>query len=402
MPVFAYSARDARGRLAQGTLEVSSESELAARLESQGLLLTTLHKVKPGRKAPARGKGKLSRKSLVTLTYNLETIYSAGIPLVEGLRDLARNSDDRATAQVSAALAEEIRNGSDLAGALQRQPQNFPPVYRSVVAAGESAGEPGPVLRRLAEYYRWVGETKAAALRALTYPAVLMAAVVGLVVLLLTFLVPRIIEKLVRTNATMPAPTRVLMAVSGFLRDNVFLLGGLAAAGVVFLLVWRATPRGRYLLDKFKLKLPVFGPLCAKLAAARFANTLATLYRAGIGTVDALATAQQVTGNAYMADGVRRAREGVVAGEALGEALRKTGAFPPLVIRMISVGEQTGTLGEALDRVNSLYDREIPETINNVLSVLEPALIIGAGVVVGFILLCTFLPIFEMVRSIGT
>jgi len=403
MPVFAYSARDSLGRLSQGRLEAASEGELALRLESQGLLLTVMHPVKAaGRRAAGRrGRARLRRKHLVTLTYNLETIYSAGIPLVEGLRDLAQNSSDRATAQVTAALAEEIRNGSDLAGAMNRQPENFPQVYRSVVAAGEAAGEPGPVLQRLAEYYRWVGETKASALRALTYPAVLIFAVIGLVVLLMTFLVPRILEKLVRTNASMPVPTKVLMAISGFLRDNIILLGSAAAALAIFVLIWRLTPRGRYLLDKFRLRLPVFGPLCGKLSAARFVNTLATLYRAGIGTVEALSTAESVLGNAFMADGVRQARERVVAGDSLSGALRKTNAFQPLVIRMISVGEQTGTLGEALDRVNSFYDREIPETINNVLSVLEPALIVGAGLVVGFILLCTFLPIFEMIRSIG-
>jgi type IV pilus assembly protein PilC len=400
MPIYAYRARNTDGRLMEGTLEVSGEGELARRLDSQGMLLTTAKKVKSAAR-PTRAHTRLKRKELITLTYNLETIYSSGIPLVEGLQDLAEHAGNRTTSIVAASLAEDIQNGSDVSEAMQRHPKAFPLVYRSVVKAGESAGEPGPVLRRLADYYAWLAEMRAAAMRALIYPAVLGLAVCGLIVLLLTFLVPRILKQLSRANAEVPAPTRVLMAMSNFLVDNAVILLCAAVALVIGVIILGRTPRGRLLIDTLKLRIPVLGPLMAKISAARFANTVGMLYRAGIGTVEALESAEHVVGNAFVAQGVRRAREAVTQGETLTSALSTTGAFQPLVVRMIGIGEQTGTLGEALDRVNEFYDREIPQTIKTVLSLLEPAMIVGAGLAVGFILLCTFLPIFEMINSLS-
>ena len=384
----------------EGTLEVSTEAELARRLDAQGMLLTTAKKVTTATRTTVAG-ARLKRKELITLTYNLETIYSSGIPLVEGLQDLARHAGSPTTSHVAGSIAEDIRNGSDLSEAMRRHPKAFPPVYRSVVSAGEAAGEPGAVLKSLAEHYAWLAEMRAMAMRALTYPAMLALAVCGLIVLLLTFLVPRILEQLSRRSAEVPTPTRILMAVSNFLTSNSLILLGAAVAIAIGLFFFWRTPRGRLLIDTLKLRIPVLGPLVAKIGAARFVSTVSMLYRAGIGTVEALEAAEKVVGNASMAQGVRQAREAVEQGETLTAALRDTGAFQPLVVRMNSLGEQTGTLAEALDRVNTFYDREIPQTIKSVLGLLEPAMIVGAGFAVGFILLCTFLPIFEMIESLN-
>jgi len=399
MPVYAYKARNNEGQLSEGAVEVASESELAHHLATQGMLLTTAREVRSASK-PHRGQVRMSRKELITLTYNLDTIYSSGIPLVDGLDDLAQNSQDRATCHVARCMANDIRGGADLSGAMAQHWLCFPEVYRSVVKAGESAGAPGPVLRRLAEYYEWQGEIRSTAMRAFTYPIVLAVAVCGLIVLLLTFLVPRILTVLIRMKAEVPLPTKILMVVSNFLKDNIVILLIVLGAAVVGFLCVRATPKGRMLIDKLKLRIPVLGPVMAKIGAARFVNTLGTLYRAGIPTVEALGAAEGVVGNAYMANGIAQAREAVVRGSTITDALRDAGVFQPLVVRMISLGEQTGTLGEALERVNAFYDREIPQTIKTVLSLMEPAMVVGAGVAVGFILLCTFLPIFEMMNSL--
>jgi len=400
MPVYAYRARNDQGQLLEGTLEVPAEGELAHRLSAQGLMLTTAKKVKSTRRS-ASGQMRISRKEFITLTYNLETIYSSGIPLVEGLRDLANNAGNPSTSHVAGCLADDIRRGADLSEAMDRHWKSFPQVYRNVVKAGETAGAPGPVLKRLAEYYQWLAEIRSMALRAFTYPLVLAGAVCGLIVLLLTFLVPRILNVLARMRAEIPMPTRVLMAVSNCLKDNILIIGAAILVGVVGFFCFARTPKGRMAVDKLKLRVPVLGPLMAKISAARFVSTLGMLYQAGIGTIEALEAAENVVGNAYMAKGVRQAREAVIQGDTLADALRRTRSFQPLVVRMVGLGEQTGTLGEALDRVSSFYDREIPQTIKSVLSLLEPAMILGAGVAVGFILLCTFLPIFEMVKSLS-
>ncbi|HUU69786.1 MAG TPA: type II secretion system F family protein [Planctomycetota bacterium] len=398
MPIYAYRARTTSGQLAEGTIEVTSETELARRLDSQGLLLTTAAPVK-ARSRTRRGSMRIRKKDLVAFTYNLETVYSAGIPVVQGLEDLADNAGG-SMARVARTLADEIRGGTGLAEAMARFPGIFPRVYTSVVQAGESAGEAGPILRRLADYNQWLLETRANVLRALMYPVILLTAVGGLVLLLLTFLVPRMLKVLTRARVELPLPTKILMAISNFLSGNILIIG-LAVAGIaVGFLVFRRSAGGRMLIDSAKLRLPLVGTLLRKVCAARFANTFSTLYRAGIGTVESLEIAEQVVGNARVAAALRDARERVVQGETLSAAIRRSGTFPPLVVRMIGLGEQTGTLGDSLDRTAAFYDREIPQTIKTVLSLLEPAMILLAGAAVAFILLCTFLPIFKMAGAI--
>jgi len=398
MPIYAYRARTTSGQLAEGTIEVTSETELARRLDSQGLLLTTAAPVK-ARSRTRRGSMRIRKKDLVAFTYNLETVYSAGIPVVQGLEDLADNAGG-SMARVARTLADEIRGGTGLAEAMARFPGIFPRVYTSVVQAGESAGEAGPILRRLADYNQWLLETRANVLRALMYPVILLTAVGGLVLLLLTFLVPRMLKVLTRARVELPLPTKILMAISNFLSGNILIIG-LAVVGIaVGFLVFRRSAGGRMLIDSAKLRLPLVGTLLRKVCAARFANTFSTLYRAGIGTVESLEIAEQVVGNARVAAALRDARERVVQGETLSAAIRRSGTFPPLVVRMIGLGEQTGTLGDSLDRTAAFYDREIPQTIKTVLSLLEPAMILLAGAAVAFILLCTFLPIFKMAGAI--
>ncbi|HUW33319.1 MAG TPA: type II secretion system F family protein [Planctomycetota bacterium] len=398
MPIYAYRARTTSGQLAEGTIEVTSETELARRLDSQGLLLTTAAPVK-ARSRSRRGSMRIRKKDLVAFTYNLETVYSAGIPVVQGLEDLA-DSAGGSMARVARTLADEIRGGAGLAEAMARFPGIFPRVYTSVVQAGESAGEAGPILRRLADYNQWLLETRANVLRALMYPVILLTAVGGLVLLLLTFLVPRMLKVLTRARVELPLPTKILMAISNFLSGNILIIG-LAVVGIaVGFLVFRRSAGGRMLIDSAKLRLPLVGTLLRKVCAARFANTFSTLYRAGIGTVESLEIAEQVVGNARVAAALRDARERVVQGETLSAAIRRSGTFPPLVVRMIGLGEQTGTLGDSLDRTAAFYDREIPQTIKTVLSLLEPAMIMLAGAAVAFILLCTFLPIFKMAGAI--
>jgi len=399
MPIYAYRARTASGQLAEGTIEVTSEVELARRLDSQGLLLTKVAPVKT-RTRTRRGSLHIRRKDIVAFTYNLETVYSAGIPVVQGLDDLAENAGSGQMARVARALADEIRGGAGLAEAMARFPNVFPRVYTSVVQAGESAGEAGPILRRLADYNQWLLETRANVFRALMYPAILLSAVGGLVLLLLTFLVPRMLKVLTRARVELPLPTRILMAASNFLTGNIVVIGLVVAGVVVGFLILRRSPGGRMLLDSAKLRLPLVGTLLRKVCAARFANTFSTLYRAGIGTVESLEIAEQVVGNARVAAALHDARERVVQGETLSAAIRRSGTFPPLVVRMIGLGEQTGTLGDSLDRTAAFYDREIPQTIKTVLSLLEPAMIMLAGAAVAFILLCTFLPIFKMAGAI--
>jgi len=398
MPLFSYQARDAQGLLTAGTLEAGSEADLARRLEGQGLLLTIARSTK-SRGRNRRRKLHLSRKELVNFSYNLEAIHSAGVPIVQGLDAIAEQAGNSRIGHIAAAIADDLRGGSDLAGAMARHPQVFPPMYVNVVRSGEQAGEMANVLRRLAEYYEWLAEIRSTAVRSLTYPVILMTAVAGLVILLLTFLVPRILSMMTRSGITLPLPTRILMAVGSFLRTNHLLLiaGVLIVAAAIYLV--QRTPGGRLMIDGVKLKIPIAGSVLRSLCTARFAGTVSTLYQSGISMVEALRISEGVVGNAVMERAMRDAQERLRNGRTITESL-SSAHFQPLVVSMIGIGEQTGTLGESLDRVKVFCDRDVKQLIKSMLNLLEPGMVIAAGLAVAFILMSTFLPLFQMLNSV--
>jgi len=398
MPLFSYQARDAQGLLAAGTLEAASEADLGRRLESQGLMLTIARSTK-SRGHNRRRKLRLRRKELVNFSYNLETIHSSGVPIVQGLDAIAEQAGDSRVGRLAAAIADDLRGGSDLAGAMGRHPQVFPPMYVNVVRSGEQAGEMANVLRRLADYYEWISEIRSTAVRSLTYPAILMTAVAGLVILLLTFLVPRILSMMTRSGITLPLPTRILMAAGTFLRSNHLMLiaGALVFAAIIYFL--QRMPGGRLMIDGLKLKVPLAGSVLRSLYTARFAGTVSTLYQSGISMVEALRISEGVVGNAVMQQAMRDAQQRLKNGQTISESL-SSAKFQPLVVSMIGIGEQTGTLGESLDRVKTFCDRDVRQLIKSMLNLLEPGMVIAAGLSVAFILMSTFLPLFQMLNSV--
>jgi type IV pilus assembly protein PilC len=394
---FRYQALDSRGVRLHGVTEATTASDLANLLAARGFTMLRAEEVAHG----GRGwEGRVPRRELIDFTHNLATLESSGIPLYDGLHDLAEESARAPLGPVIRELEADVGRGRRLSEAMARFPRTFSPVYREVVGAGESAGSLPEVLRRLAEHLEWRESVRGLVRQMLVYPTVLALAVVGLVVFLVTFLVPRLSEVYRSAGVQLPAPTRALLLVTDlFTRHALFLVGavillagGLGAAG--------RSEEGRVLLSRLALRLPRIGSLLRKVAAAQFASTLSTLYRAGIDLRSALETTAGVLENRAMRRAVREAARRLLSGAPLAEAVRATGAFQPLVTRMIAVGERAGRVDEAFDRIVAYYDRDVPAVVRRFLAFVEPCLTVCAGLVVGFVVLAALLPVFRLFEAV--
>ncbi len=393
MPRFRARAVDERGRACVVTEEAESEEALAGLLAGRGMALTRVVSVKG---ADGAGDARLTRPQLAEFTDRLQILYAAGVPLVDCVREIEVGSRDPRVVAVAAGIRRALERGANLSETLDSFPKAFPAPYRAAVRAGEESGALDEVLRRLVEQIEWEQWIRRTIKQAFVYPTILFLAVIGLVVFLFTFLLPRLMEIFVQANVELPGPTRVVIAVSDFLRERGVLLLIGAVLAVAGLVAWRHTRRGRRTLDRVWVRLPAFGQLASKVASARFVNALRTLHEAGTPILSALEMARDAAGNAWVEDDLDRAIVKVREGLPLTAALEEASSLEPLVPRMISVGEKSGSLGQALEHVQKLYDREVEAGTKRLLSLLEPAILLFSGGVVAFVVFATLLPIFRL------
>ena len=399
MPVYQYKARDRAGEQVSGSVTAASEDDLASALQQQDIFLTSARARSQGKVMKASGK-RLPLSQLIAFCYQVQTITAAGVSIIEGLESLAQDNQSPALMAVMTELVNDIKQGSTLSEAMERRGGAFPDLVVSLVQAGEATGQLDMAMGRAGDYLRWWSDTRSALIQATIYPGILMTAVGGLVLLMLTFLVPRITGMFAKAGTSLPLPTQILVSVSGFLCSNWIVIGvGLTVATVGFVM-WKRTPGGRYRIDNFKLRIPVIGTLMRKIFAARFTNTFCVLHKAGVNVVNALEISGRTVGNAVMSRAVEKACEEVRQGHTISEALSSTGEFQPLVTRMVAVGESSGSLGETMERVNEFYDREVTRGSKAMLAVLEPVMVAASGGAVGFILLCCFLPLFQILKTV--
>lgn len=399
MPFFAYHAIDPAGRTAKGTLSATNEVDLELRLKRMGLDLITLSEL--SRQYAPSGRERVTRRDLVTFCIHMRYITRAGIPLLDGLRDLRDSMEKRGFRDVLTALLEDLEGGKVLSQALAAHPAVFGAVFVHSVHAGEQTGLLDAVFERLGESLKWQEEVAAKAKRLMIYPAMVLAVVGAAVLFLLAYLVPQVLTLVQTMGVALPLPTLVLMAVSNALRSY-WLVGLLLALAVgTGLPLWvKKSEAGRDWWDRAQLRLPVIGPVVQKIALARFTNTLAMMYRSGVTVLDALRAGELVAGNRAIAAGIRRAAQQIADGRGLSESFQQQALFPPLVIRMLRVGETTGALDEALDNVTFFYNREVLDSIENGLRVLEPALTLILGLLLGGILISVLLPIYDLIGNL--
>ncbi|MHB1213433.1 MAG: type II secretion system F family protein [Thiobacillus sp.] len=399
MPFFDYRAIDQTGRFVKGTLSAVNDVDLELRLKRMGLDLVTLAEL--SRQYAPSGRERVTRRDLVTFCIHMRYITRAGIPLLDGLRDLRDTMEKAGFRDVLTALLEDLEGGKVLSQALAAHPAVFGAVFVHSVRAGEQTGLLDAVFDRLAESLKWQEEVAAKAKRLMIYPALVLAVVGAAILFLLVYLVPQVLTLVKTMGVALPLPTLILMAVSEAVRSY-WLIGLLLALVLgVGLPVWvKKSEVGRDWWDHTQLRLPVIGPIIQKMALSRFTNTLAMLYRSGVTVLDALRAGELVAGNRVIASGIHRAAQQIADGRGLSESFQSLALFPPLVIRMLRVGESTGALDDALENVTYFYNREVLDSIENGLRVLEPLLTAILGLLLGGILVSVLLPVYDLIGNL--
>jgi type II secretory pathway component PulF len=397
LKTFAYEAVSAEGKAVKGRARAADELELDRELENRGLHLGQARVLSGTR---SRRKHRIPSGELLSLTTQLAVTTGAGVPLVQALQSIAR----RAASPESRALLEEIvlglEQGQSLSQALEAHPLCFPLVYQASVHAGETSGALDVILRRLARHLEWTRSMRATTLQALTYPALLAVGILGLAVILLTFVLPRILKLYPGGAQDLPSQTRTVLALSELLCSHAVLLCGGLLLGGVALHVLRRTESGRIALGRALLAVPRLGGVALQIATSRFASTASILHNAGCDVFQVLHIAGETCGNAALRSGFRRTAEGVRRGLTITESLEREPLVDPLLIQLVCVGEQTGDLGGSLSKLVEYYDDEIPRLVKRFLGFLEPALLISSAGVVGYILLAALLPIFSLYENL--
>ncbi len=399
MPAFKYRAVNTSGKRVSGVLYAENERDLQQNLRNMHLYLIEARETRPSKEI--RLWKKIKRKDLLTFTVHLQTIVSAGISIIQGLGDLIEQTSNQNFKKVLEDVQAAIQSGSSLSDAMERHPKAFSSLFVSVVRAGEASGNLDSVLRDLISFLEWQEEIISSIRQATIYPIIVLTAVTGLVILLMTFVFPRFSIIFEKANVPLPLPTRIVMGVSHLLTHDWPILIGAVFLIILLFRIFVKTDTGRHVVDALKLRIPVFGKLILKINLSRFSHYLGTLIRAGIDITQSLRIVENVIGNVVISDIVRIVRARVQAGEFMSDTLREYPQFPPLVVRMISIGESSGNLEETLGKVSAYYDREVPVTIKKVFAVFEPLVIVFLASIVLLMALSMFLPLYQMMGVIA-
>jgi type IV pilus assembly protein PilC len=394
VPTFNYKAVDQIGHPARGQIDALNEIDLEIRLERIGLDLITFRPAKKSLSAFASKK--VSLKDLVMFCFQLEQLTSAGVPLLEGLNDLRDSSSNPHFQKVIAALGSEVEGGKMLSQALAGYPDVFGNVFVSLVRAGEQTGKLPEVFDNLASTLKWQDELISQTKRLLAYPLFVMVVVFGAVAFLMTYLVPQIAGFLLNMGLELPLQTRILIYTSKiFVNYWWLILPTPILLAIVIMIVVKRSPEARYRFDYVKLHIPVMGDILQKIILARFARYFALMYQTGIPILDAIKTCEDIVGNRVVADALNRVHSQINAGDSMSESFKNAGLFPPLVVRMIKVGENTGGLDKSLMKISYFYDRDVNESIQKMLSLLEPALTVVLGLILGAIMISVLGPVYD-------
>ncbi|MDK2972012.1 MAG: type pilus assembly protein PilC [Candidatus Sumerlaeota bacterium] len=405
MPTYQYVARAADGRVVNGTAEASDQQSVVQMLREKGLMPTSI-KVGGGvKKAGAkRRKGKGGRTKLddlVIFSQQMAVMIRAGLPLIEVLDILAEQTERRSLAAVVRQVEKDVEAGESLTEAMVKHSNVFNTFYLSMIKAGEASGMLDSTLEQVAVYLERTASLQRKIKMATMYPATVSFIAIVITIFLLIKVVPVFGEIFSDLGGTLPFPTRVVLFASGFVQDKWWLLLGAAFLFWLFLWQYGKTKQGRYNLDSIKLKIPIFGPLFLKTAVARFARTLSTLIRSGVNILYALDIVAKTAGNARMEAAVIKTKASIQSGESLTKPLADSNVFPPMVTRMIDVGEKTGALESMLTKIADFYEDQVSTAVAGLTSLIEPLLIVFLGVVVGFIVIAMFMPMFKMIELLS-
>jgi type IV pilus assembly protein PilC len=397
MPTFAYTARSAGGELKSATIDAASKDDVIAQLRRQRL---TLVKIEDESKKKPKRLGRVKTRDIVIFTRQFSTMINSGLPLVQALDILSKQTDNKALASITREVVFDVESGHTLADALRKHPKAFTDLYVNMVAAGEAGGILDTILMRLATFM----EKNDALIRkvkgAMIYPGVIMSVAFIAVTTLLLFVIPVFQNMFGSVGLALPMPTRVVIGASQLLKGYWWLFTGVGVALAAFLRKFYATPDGKLTIDRMLLRVPILGDVLRKSAVSRFTRTLGTLISSGVSILDGLEITAKTAGNRVIQDAIMASRASIAGGDTIAQPLAKSKVFPPMVISMISVGEQTGGLDEMLSKIADFYDEEVDAAVTGLLAALEPIMIVFLGVIVGGMVVAMYLPIFDMINAV--
>ncbi|MCG2676814.1 type II secretion system F family protein [bacterium] len=399
MPNYTYKARDKSGLVVTGTREAPNERVVADRLSDLGYYVISVseEKEKPEARLFTRRK-KVTTQNIVTFTRQMATMIRSGMTFTVTLDTLSQQTENPTLREVVGELKKDIEGGLAFSDALAKHPRVFSELYVNMVRAGEAGGVLEEILERLIFIAEREGETRARLRAALTYPTIVVSVAVLVIGFLAVVVFPRFMTVFAAKEVTLPLPTRILLAVSNLVQSYWWVILGGVLIIVFSFRGYSKTEGGGFLIDRAKLKIPIFGLLIKKLIVARFARILSTLHASGVPILSALEIVERTIGNVVIARAVENVRISVREGESIAEPLRISKVFPPMVVHMITIGEESGALDKMLTEVADTYDREVDYALKNVTAALEPILIVVMGIIVAFIALSLFLPYFEMIK----
>ncbi len=397
MPRFSYRAKDHTLHVVEGTIEAESEAAAISRLSHHGIYPISL--VEAGTLAattPQRVRRRLSPETLAYTTHQLADLLAGGLPLLNALTLLANQTEEARLRRVIEQVADAVRDGQSLSEALAARPDIFPPLYRSLVKAGETGGGIEQALSRLAELGEREAELRSRVLSAAAYPLFVLVIAIAMVAFLMAYVIPKLSLVFLETDQVLPLPTRILLAISHVVVAWWWVLAAAVAAAVLAVRRWSARAQGKLALDRLIIAVPALGPLVRKLETARLARNLGMMVGQGVPILQALEVAVGTIDNALLRLALQAARDAVREGSSLAAALAATGRLPAFATNMIAVGEESGTADRALLKVAATYEREADRALRVLTTILEPVLLLLVGGVVMFIVLAMLLPVFQI------
>jgi type IV pilus assembly protein PilC len=400
MPLFEYTAKNAsNGQIMKGQLQAQTRDEVVSHIRKNRLILVNIREA-PKQIRFSLGQPAIKTRDVVIFTRQFATMINSGLPLVQSLSILATQTENKALKEVTKQVVFDVEAGNTLADAFSRHPKAFSGLFVNMVAAGEAGGILDTILLRLAVFLEKNDALVRKVKSAMVYPAVIMSVAAVAIAVLLIFVIPVFQSMFASVSMELPLPTRIVIGASRFLTGYWWAII-IAAAGAVFLLrQYYATPNGHRTIDQLMINAPVIGDVIRKSAVSRFTRTLGTLISSGVSILDGLEITAKTAGNQVIHDAVMESRNSIAGGETIAAPLERSKVFPPMVISMIAVGEQTGGLDEMLSKIADFYDEEVDVAVGTLLSLMEPIMIVVLGVVVGGMVVAMYLPIFDMVNAV--
>jgi len=397
MPNYSYTARDQKGAITTDTMVAANRADVIQQLRKRRLHIVKIEEASKSRQKPV---GAIAMRDVVIFTRQFSTMINAGLPLVQALEILSKQTANKALAAVTRQVVFDVESGHTVADALAKHPKAFSDLYVNMVAAGEAGGILDTILMRLATFMEKNDALMRKVKSAMVYPSVIFAVAAMAISVLLIFVIPVFQNMFASVNLVLPLPTRIVILLSEILKQGWWMFGVGGYVGFLGFKRYVATPNGRLQVDKLLLHLPVLGDLLRKSAVSRFTRTLGTLLSSGVSILDGLEITAKTAGNRVIQDAIMASRSSIAGGDTIAAPLAESRVFPPMVISMIAVGEQTGGLDEMLTKIADFYDDEVDAAVGGLLSLLEPLIVICLGVVVGGLVVAMYLPIFDMINAV--